>query len=65
MRFVIARSRAGVCNQQQLCKEGYGRSAVSISSWANGALGERRRRDTDGIRLEVDAPGCMGPHRRM
>jgi hypothetical protein len=28
-----------------------GRSAVSISSRANGALGEHRRHDTDGMRL--------------
>jgi hypothetical protein len=30
-----------------------GRSAVNISSLANGALGERRRHDTDGTRLEL------------
>ena len=35
----------------------YGRSAVSISSLANGALGEHRRQDTDGIKLEIAAPG--------
>jgi hypothetical protein len=33
------------CNQ--------GRSAVSISSLANGALGEHRRHDTDGMRLGI------------
>ena len=33
----------------------YGRSTVSIFSFANGALGEHRRHDTDGIRLEIDA----------
>jgi hypothetical protein len=37
----------------------YGRSAVSISSLANGALGEHRRQDTDGMRLEIAAPGCL------
>src|SRR5271165_4354786 len=25
---------------------------------AKGALGEHRRHDTDGIRLEIEAPGC-------
>ena len=37
---------------------GYGRSAVNISSLANGALGEHRRHDTDGIKHEIAAPGC-------
>jgi hypothetical protein len=32
------------------------RSAVNISSFANGAFGEHRRHDTDGIRLEIEAP---------
>jgi hypothetical protein len=36
----------------------YGRSAVSISILANGACGEHRRHDSEGIRLEIDAPGC-------
>jgi hypothetical protein len=35
----------------------YGRSAVRISSLANGAFGEHRRHDTDGIRLELEALG--------
>jgi hypothetical protein len=34
----------------------YGLSTVSISSRANGALGEHRRHDTDGMRLEIAAP---------
>jgi hypothetical protein len=42
----------------------YGRSAVSISSFANGALGEHRRHDTDGMRLEIEAPGCRSSMRR-
>ena len=33
----------------------YGRSTVSIFSFANGPLGEHRRHDTDGIRLEIAA----------
>jgi hypothetical protein len=45
--------------------DGYGRSAVSSSSRANGALGEQRRHDTDGMRLEVDTPmGCRLSVRR-
>jgi hypothetical protein len=36
--------------------DNHGRSAVSISSFANGALGEHRRHDSDGIRLEIAAP---------
>ena len=36
----------------------YGRSAVSISILANDACGEHRRHDSEGIRLEIDAPGC-------
>ena len=42
----------------------HGRSAVNISSFANGALGEHRRQDTDGTRLEIDAPGCRSRVRR-
>ena len=34
------------------------RSAVSISSRANGALGEHRRHGTDGMRLDIEALGC-------
>ena len=44
--------------------DNYGRSAVSISSLPNGELGEHRRHDTDGIRLEIDAPGCRSRVRR-
>jgi hypothetical protein len=29
-----------------------------MSSLANGALGEHRRHDTDGMRLEIEAPGA-------
>ena len=36
----------------------YGRSAVNISSRANGVWGEHRRHDTDGMRLEIAPPGC-------
>ncbi len=42
----------------------YGRSVVSISSLANGAYGEHRRHDSDGIRLEIDAPGWRSSVRR-
>jgi hypothetical protein len=31
---------------------------------ANGALGEHRRPDTEGMRLEIDAPGCRSSVRR-
>ena len=34
-----------------------GWSAVNISSLANDALGEHRRHDTEGMVLEIDAPG--------
>jgi hypothetical protein len=34
----------------------HGLTAVSISNFANGACGEQRRHDSDGIRLEIDAP---------
>ena len=44
--------------------DSHGRSAVSISSFANGALGEQRRHDTDGIKLETAAPGCRSSVRR-
>jgi hypothetical protein len=37
-----------------------GRSAVSISSLANGACGLQRRQDKDGIRLEIEAPTTCG-----
>jgi hypothetical protein len=36
----------------------YGRSAVSISTFANGALGEHLRQDRDGMRLEIAPPWC-------
>jgi hypothetical protein len=42
-----------------------GRSAVSISSRANGAWGEHRRHDTERMRLKIDVPRCrwsVGPH---
>src|SRR6516165_8538683 len=39
-------------------------SDVNISGLANGALGEHRRHDTDGIRLEIDAPGCWSSVRK-
>ena len=42
----------------------YGRAAVSIFSRAKGALGEHRRHDTDGIRLDIAAPGCRSNVRR-
>jgi hypothetical protein len=42
----------------------YGRSAVSISNRANGAMGEHGRHDTDGMRLEIDAPGCRSSVRK-
>jgi hypothetical protein len=32
-------------------------SAVSISSRANGAFGEQRRQDSDGMSLEIAPPG--------
>jgi hypothetical protein len=35
--------------------DAYARSAVSVSSLANGAFGERRRHDTEGMRLEIEA----------
>ena len=34
--------------------------ALSISNLANGALGEHRRHDSDGIRLEIEAPATCG-----
>jgi hypothetical protein len=36
----------------------HGRSAVSILSPANGALGEHRLQEIEGIKLEIEAPGC-------
>jgi hypothetical protein len=33
----------------------HGRSAVNISSFANGGWGEHRGHDTDGIRLQIEA----------
>jgi hypothetical protein len=36
----------------------HARSAVNISSLATAHSGEHRRQDTDGIRLEIEAPGC-------
>jgi hypothetical protein len=42
----------------------HGRSAVNISNRANGALGEHRRHETDGIRLEIEAPWCRSSVRR-
>jgi hypothetical protein len=38
----------------------HGRSAVNIFSFANGALGEHRRQDTAGMRLEIEAPRAGG-----
>ena len=35
----------------------HGRSTVSISSRANGALGEHLRHESDGIKLEIAPPG--------
>jgi hypothetical protein len=42
----------------------YGRSAANISSRAKGALGEHRRNNSDGMRLEIEAPGCRSSVRR-
>ena len=42
----------------------HGRAAVSISSRANGAFGEHHRHDTDGMMLEIAAPGCRSSVRR-
>jgi hypothetical protein len=39
-------------------------SVVSVLSLANGALGEHRRHDTDGMRLEIAAPGCRSSARK-
>jgi hypothetical protein len=39
--------------------------ALSASSFANGALGEHRRQDADGIRLEIDAAGCRSRVREI
>jgi hypothetical protein len=36
----------------------YGLSAFNISNLANGALGEHRRHDTDGLRLEIEPAAC-------
>jgi hypothetical protein len=36
----------------------------NISSLANGAFGLHRRHDTDGTKLEIDAPGCRSSVRR-
>ena len=41
-----------------------GRSAVSISSRAKGALGEQRRHDRDGISPEIAPPECRSSVRR-
>ncbi|MFZ0115590.1 MAG: hypothetical protein WAL15_14625, partial [Xanthobacteraceae bacterium] len=38
--------------------------AVSISSLANGALGEHRDTTPDGMRLEIAPPGCLSSVRR-
>jgi hypothetical protein len=40
------------------------RAAVSISSLANGACGEHRRHDSDGIRLHVGETPAMSPKHR-
>ena len=40
--------------------DNHGRSAVNISSFANGALGEHRRHETDRIKLEIEAPELSG-----
>src|SRR5215471_6759946 len=42
----------------------HGLSDVNISGLANGALGEHRRHDTDGMRLEIVAPGCWSSVRK-
>jgi hypothetical protein len=42
----------------------HGRSAVSISSRANGALGEHLRHESDGMRLEIAPPGCRSSVRK-
>jgi len=39
-------------------------SAVSICNCANGAFGEHRRHDTDGIKFDIDAAGCLSSVRR-
>ena len=41
----------------------HGRSAVSISTIANGALGELCRHYTDGIKLEIAPQGCRSSMR--
>jgi hypothetical protein len=43
----------------------HGRPAVSISSRANGGLGEHRRHDTDGMRLEKIAASSASPPSRV
>jgi hypothetical protein len=43
---------------RRLHKQAYSRSAVNISSVANGAFGEHRRQDNDGMSPEIAPPGC-------
>ena len=59
-----ARIRDGSVQYRSRVMTDYGRSAVSISSRANGALGERRRHESDGMKLEIVPPGCLSSVRR-
>jgi hypothetical protein len=61
VRSLSTRRSNGSRKQVSRC---HGRSAVSIASFANGALGEHRRHDTDGIRLEIEALACRSSVRR-
>jgi len=47
----------GQCGRRRI--DNHGRSVVNISSFANGASGEHRRHDTDGMRLRSRRQGAI------
>ena len=55
-RELLVALRFPKCGKSQT--RDYGCSASAFSSFANGALGERRRHESYGIRLEIGAAGA-------
>src|SRR5207344_1937196 len=64
LRTRTTKETTAVCFGSRHPAQFHGRSAVNISSVANGALGEHRRQDNDGMSPEIAPPGCRSSVRR-
>ena len=61
---VNAPSPQAPCFGRKKEKIGRSRSTLGCAQFAKGALGEHRRHDPDGIRLEIAAPSCWSSMQR-